>query len=228
MPEETSSLTRFEATRSSNEPGLKTLGNIIHGDRTSGVAKDEGQGKAGQESIYNSRDREVQNGVSGGTSRVKCKKCSKWFVSQECVNHHVRKVHDRRPECKICFKKFDSFGCQVKSVHGDGDSKASNGDKMTIRGNNNKNNHDTGSSFKCDSCHKTFAMKESLYGHIIKSHLKALAHKCDKCPRLFVRKKQLMRHNETVHLDLKEFQCEQCKKYFSYKSSLFTHVQTFH
>jgi len=87
--------------------------------------------------------------------------------------------------------------------------------------------------FKCNVCHKTFALKTNLTRHE-KIHTGENTFQCDICMKKYTRRDKLINHQKvhTGDLDLqpkvatgeRPFQCEVCEKSFSHKHHLKDHM----
>lgn len=83
---------------------------------------------------------------------------------------------------------------------------------------------DTGKTYTCQVCSKTFKRREHLYQHS-KLHSGLRPFSCVHCPKTFSRKEHLMRHL-TSHSGAKDFGCDICNKRFSRPDNLKKHKRT--
>ena len=85
---------------------------------------------------------------------------------------------------------------------------------------------------ECETCHKTFTFKNTLYTHIKVVHQQKRSHECQFCKKKFGVKYSLTKHIETVHSEnpsgRKKYECILCDKTFSTNSGLYIHKKVVH
>eukprot|EP01083_Nonionella_stella_P178865 633239_1 len=69
--------------------------------------------------------------------------------------------------------------------------------------------------FSCESCDKTFTLKNNLKRHISDVHDYIRKFKCDSCDKNFSRKSTLKQHVNEVHEQIRKFSCDSCDQSFS-------------
>lgn len=138
-------------------------------------------------------------------------KYSKYLVAHQERNHTVNIVGQLLPsQCPVCFKvlcnkKEGSLERHLKSKH---EKKKGPAEKKHL----------------CDTCGKTFAVKEKLNLHY-RVHTGFKPHVCAYCPKSFTKKDYLVMH-ERVHTGEKPYSCEHCGKCFNQTAPLRIHLRT--
>ncbi|XP_063632022.1 zinc finger protein OZF-like isoform X7 [Cydia splendana] len=134
-----------------------------------------------------------------------CRHCEKTFTSTHNRREHEKRIHDEKArKCHICGEILGSTF--KKAMH-------------------LENVHNVMGEFKCETCPKTFRLRNHLVSHVQRVHLKERNKVCMVCGDKFYNNNLLKLHM-VRHSDEKPFECEICNKKFTRKKGLDIHVRT--
>ncbi|XP_063391148.1 zinc finger protein OZF-like, partial [Cydia fagiglandana] len=134
-----------------------------------------------------------------------CRHCEKSFTSTHNRREHEKRIHDEKArKCHICGEILGSTF--KKAMH-------------------LENVHNVMGEFKCETCPKTFRLRNHLVSHVQRVHLKERNKVCMVCGDKFYNNNLLKLHM-VRHSDEKPFECEICNKKFTRKKGLDIHVRT--
>lgn len=169
-------------------------------------------------------------GDKGYWSRVKrtdgdlaheCPKCNVTLKSRKRYLEHLRRIHIKEYQCKVCEKRF-GYPTDLKRHKCSGSDKSQETkQEAEIKENKEKPKGDI--QFQCPECNYSSRIKKRLTSHIQRSHRKE--YPCDQCNRMFGYQKDLDKHKENIHSGI-EFFCDQCSKVYKNKQIFESHLKT--
>ena len=133
------------------------------------------------------------------------------------MKDHIRLHHEEQVEleCQKCEKKF--------------------GNEVHLRAHYQQSHRTQNNSFVCDSCGKSFKLKQSLKMHCLSEHSNVEDQEKYKiqchhpgCNFASLQKRAVEEHFERIHLKLKKFLCSHCPKSFYNKMRLDEHTNGVH
>ena len=151
-----------------------------------------------------------------------CQECNVTLKSRKRYLEHMRRIHIREYQCKVCEKRFgyptdlNRHKCPGTVVK----------EKNNEPGSRNKAKQKSKSDqepFHCLECNYVTPVKVRLTSHIQRTHRKEFA--CDKCEKKFGYAKDLQKHQENIHSG-SYFFCDQCSKVYKNKQIFDSHLKT--
>ena len=144
-----------------------------------------------------------------------CDKCEKSFQTRRGLKDNIRVHHEEQVEVE-CQKYEKKFGF---------------GNEIHLRAHYQQSHRTQNNSFVCDSCGKSFKLKQSLKMHCLSEHAnvedqekyKIQCHHTG-CNFASLQKRAVEEHFERIHLKLKKFLCSHCPKSFYNKMRLDEHT----
>ncbi|XP_063063868.1 zinc finger protein 436-like [Engraulis encrasicolus] len=160
---------------------------------------------------------------------VTCSICGKGCLSARGVRIHMERVHQRRPRCKFCFKKFRH--AEEKLQH----EQSHQGETLRFRcpecperfpNYKRQRTHIRTHSYTCQYCDKAFKRLCALQRHTF-IHTGKKPFTCAVCDRYFNQESHLKSHMR-LHTGERPFKCQQCDRSFNHNVSLKSHLQRYH
>ena len=186
---------------------------------------------------------DLENHHQQEKKHFQCPICDKDLKSQQRLDSHVIKVHEKPDpvslsNCYKCPAKVQDLHLHMLRVHTK-QKKAAKRVKCDLCQKEMTKPHlkihqfvvhqglKLNSKQDCPICGKTFASKPGLKIHIDRIHNNEKRFKCTECVRSFFSKAEMEFHRNTMHYDLK-FECDICGQKVKSKNYLRVHKQTVH
>ena len=129
-----------------------------------------------------------------------CDACGKSYKYRQGLRAHVKAVHEKQFQCRICKKTM----CDQRDID------------------SHMNGHTQSKPYSCGTCKKAFQSKLSLTQHPCSSKLSSF--KCDVCNKSFCTSKALKQH-KIMHEPMPQFACQYCGLEFRHRQSRDRHAK---
>ncbi|XP_019614616.1 PREDICTED: uncharacterized protein LOC109462504 [Branchiostoma belcheri] len=167
-----------------------------------------------------------------------CNKCGKDFTQKRSLTRHQNFAHTALPTsyiCKKCNKTFSRLDALKR--HEKQHAAGASHHESDFRGNtfarvsDNSNERSEPTTYRCETCEKTFTRRDAMNRHHQQKHTSAAPqHECDFCGKQFVRKDKLLEHKRThdKHPTRLSFRCRLCNTSFNTVGELHRHREEVH
>lgn len=191
--DERTSISNENETRKNDEITLDVKNNVQHcslEEARKNLTKDEEEENTESQIISIQESQKEETDQILETLKNVCPVCQKVFKSENMMQRHVRKFHEKTYPCDKCNKCYPS--------------------KLSLE--EHKKSHEDDSYLQCSMCHLKYKRKIGLKYHQIRVHSNVdPKFMCDYCGKRFKLKLDLSVHIEKIHMGITHI-CKICGK----------------